>query len=513
MSTIKRSVLTKGRRTGVVVASPGQIPVDDDGLEDIEAFWNSEQQQEPSGDGKDEYEGKKKQKLTRQEIGDPKYDEHGVTTKDMSAEEKEKYYSLAEKVLVRQRKQQLRGVLSPGAQSVGTEMTEVSAVTMGNISVASPEIVGGDDVNEDSKKTGQRLSDAKSPAGSFGVGSVTSPMTPGDNSVSMSISNSFMSNKTEGKSKKLDTLLENDEDDEGKDDDLISSQKVDNTPTSSGKSINDQPDFYIDADHNNDDDNDNDFDYGADVESKQDDHFEQKSLVGENEDDSFTNKRGKRSPKDLREPTVASEDEESSYEKRKKKKQRSLTKKRKKQKGSRAGSVSFSSPMSVYLPAGPREFEDVPVSDFKRDNSSDDEEEGVRRSKRARFTPLQFWKNERVVYGPNEDPTIFGNMPIIATVQQALPTPMKRIVKAKPGKKKNISGDEVKANAAQKVIKQKKFDKRKLNKNYNYVKGEYANIWDEGSREFSNISEFAIILICNLSFLTNLLIDIVTSQR
>jgi centromere protein C len=86
--------------------------------------------------------------------------------------------------------------------------------------------------------------------------------------------------------------------------------------------------------------------------------------------------------------------------------------------------VTYSSPMGY--PAGNREYEFVPVSDFKESPK----DKNVRRSRRARTKPLAFWKNERPFYEAHNETGILGeamgNMPVVTAFIAAQPTPYKK---------------------------------------------------------------------------------------
>jgi len=76
---------------------------------------------------------------------------------------------------------------------------------------------------------------------------------------------------------------------------------------------------------------------------------------------------------------------------------------------------------------GNREYETIPVSDFQDDEDNYDDEGNVRRSKRARFKPLEYWRNEKLVYEAHHETGVLGqalgHMPIVSGVVRALPTP------------------------------------------------------------------------------------------
>ena len=479
--------VTKGRRTGVVMASPGKVPLDEGGMEDIDTFWNSEkvQQQEESTSNESssiEKGGKKRENLEKKEEEneeEPNFDV-GVSIQRKIGN-KARYTALARRVLERQARQLDRGALSPSAQSVGTEVTELSATSMTGVSVDSPqvEVIGG---TPTSTRYVKRTSDATADdmeVLSPGAASLMSPITPGEASTSViSEGNSFLQQK----SKKLDTLLENDEEE--------INRKDDDSKPPSKESV----DFGRgDGDHF---DYDNDDEDGYGVEDYDDDGGGEDQVVQDEADESNVEVsivEDEETPQKVR-------DQRAREERKALKTKQMKAKKKKRKTASGSGSVvSFSSPMSVHLPAGPREYDNVPVSDFNKDDDSDYENTGSRRSKRARFAPLQFWKNEKVVYGPNDNPSTFGNMPVVTTIQQALPTPMKKIHRAKPGKKilvQNLSDDDERP--SEKSTKQKKFDKRKLNKQLNYVKGDTVTVWDEGSREFSEQSRYLYNYLCSV---------------
>lgn len=71
--------------------------------------------------------------------------------------------------------------------------------------------------------------------------------------------------------------------------------------------------------------------------------------------------------------------------------------------------------------------------DHYKDNHSEDEERGLRRSKRAKFPPLKWWKNERLIFESGDKRESFAglslqadiDMPVVTKVVAALPTPAK----------------------------------------------------------------------------------------
>lgn len=133
-------------------------------------------------------------------------------------------------------------------------------------------------------------------------------------------------------------------------------------------------------------------------------------------------------------------------------------------------------------PVGNRQMNPVPVSDYK-----ESPEVGKRRSRRMRVKPLAYWKNERVVYGPHSEAGKLGDemgcMPVPMSVLTALPTPrrQRKPATSQPGSKKGRP-----PHRAGIIENEKPFDDSRLRKKYNYMDGEYAQIWDEGLEDASN---------------------------
>jgi hypothetical protein len=136
-----------------------------------------------------------------------------------------------------------------------------------------------------------------------------------------------------------------------------------------------------------------------------------------------------------------------------------------------------------------REYRTIPAEEFE---DHDEAPDGVRRSKRRRFRPLQFWKNEKIVYEPNREEgdlaEIFGDMPMVAGVQQAEPTPYKkRSIIRKIDKRESNDSDENGDDSKRKGDKiakkrdndEKPFDSSKLRKKYDIEDGDTAPIWWE----------------------------------
>jgi len=177
------------------------------------------------------------------------------------------------------------------------------------------------------------------------------------------------------------------------------------------------------------------------------------------------------------------------------------TKKSKKGKNVKSKVVKWSTPNGHEgIPAANREYATVPVSDYKNSPSEDPTSRtpggsSLRRSRRARFEPISWWKNERLVYGPqNEEGYLgeaMGDMPIVTHVNKALPTPYKEVKRerkppaeaAAGGKRggKKRSGEE----AIMRVEDMPQFDDKALRKKYKktFSEGESGSVWSETFEE------------------------------
>ena len=87
------------------------------------------------------------------------------------------------------------------------------------------------------------------------------------------------------------------------------------------------------------------------------------------------------------------------------------------------------------IPVANRDYKAVPVDEFRETNDDDDNDDDggngtVRRSRRTKFKPLAFWKNERLIYEPHDEEGLLGekmgDMPVVTKVVSALPTPYKK---------------------------------------------------------------------------------------
>jgi centromere protein C len=146
---------------------------------------------------------------------------------------------------------------------------------------------------------------------------------------------------------------------------------------------------------------------------------------------------------------------------------------------------------TTFSPKGmplPRTMVTVPVSDYKT-NTPDDKD--VRRSKRARTKPLEFWRGEKVQYGPNDfgdDYDGVTNMPIVVGFAKAGPTPYKKR-KAPPQKKKvNEPLAKKSKSAGDDIDAMEPLDPSTLRVGYDFNPTKNAAVWDERYQESRDMS-------------------------
>ena len=124
--------------------------------------------------------------------------------------------------------------------------------------------------------------------------------------------------------------------------------------------------------------------------------------------------------------------------------------------------------------AADRDYETIPLDSIEM-SEDDEDRNGLRRSRRRRFRPVEFWKNERPAYGANTMSgtlaEIYGDMPMVTGIIKAKPTPYKKIVF-----QRKVDDDEAEGKRNKKKTKNKKtkamveneeeevFDSRKLQK-------------------------------------------------
>jgi hypothetical protein len=146
---------------------------------------------------------------------------------------------------------------------------------------------------------------------------------------------------------------------------------------------------------------------------------------------------------------------------------------------------------SKGIQTGPRKFQVVPVTNIKDVSVLHDG--NVRRSQRAQIRPLEFWKNERYVYGPNEfDPKdgYIGvlSMPVPIGVSIAQPTPYKKRKHTAPKASSGGGAKKSKQTVAASPEKES-FDSIKLRKKFEYFDGDQARAWDDNVDESMEMSK------------------------
>ncbi|GMI38396.1 hypothetical protein TrCOL_g1130 [Triparma columacea] len=117
------------------------------------------------------------------------------------------------------------------------------------------------------------------------------------------------------------------------------------------------------------------------------------------------------------------------------------------------------------------------------EDSPEPESDGVRRSKRMRFAPLKFWKNERIVVKPDinmdgDDALEYNDesVPVMTKVVGVL-----HAVES-PKKKKGLARNPLGLKGRRPV----KFDAEKLPEGVIYSDADKAVVWDEGEGEYRN---------------------------
>ena len=152
------------------------------------------------------------------------------------------------------------------------------------------------------------------------------------------------------------------------------------------------------------------------------------------------------------------------------------------------------------IPIGNRQYQRIPIVEQSPDDAGD-----LRRSRRSKQKPLQFWRNERVEYGPAEDDDfveVIGDMPLPKAVMRAQDTPYRKRKatgksSATQNKKKN---GQRRASIATSDANDDDivFDYSKLKKKYkgNLLESETANVWDDGVDELNDLSRFRVMIFC-----------------
>lgn len=132
------------------------------------------------------------------------------------------------------------------------------------------------------------------------------------------------------------------------------------------------------------------------------------------------------------------------------------------------------------IPIGNRDYETVPIGALVEGSP---EEDGPRRSNRAKVKPLEYWRGEKMEFGAHREEgqlaEAFGNMPVVTGVQKALPTPYrkrKQTAEKSGGKKKS---GKPRLSSAKGAADEEEFDSKKLRRMYKYLDGQEAYLHDE----------------------------------
>jgi centromere protein C len=142
---------------------------------------------------------------------------------------------------------------------------------------------------------------------------------------------------------------------------------------------------------------------------------------------------------------------------------------------------------------GPRTFTKIPLSDLKADSPEDTT---VRRSKRARTAPLEFWRGEKPVFGGNDFGDEFDgltNMPMIVAIEKPDPTPYKKRkieTNTKRGNKTKVKRTVDDDDTPVVISSEEPFDSADLRRKLPVNDGKVAHLWDERFQETRGISKF-----------------------
>ncbi len=295
-------------------------------------------------------------------------------------------------------------------------------------------------------------------------------------------------------------------------------------------------DYQVSNGHDDDDDDDDDDGVGFQLAS---DHDDEVSVGGEKEisdveDDKIhqtesetSDVDGDSSSKLSSENGSANEDTRSNSIKKKKKtgKRRKLPTTPRTHTRTSKKRVSFGPGQQVSN----RNYKQIPVSEFEDEDDEEDDNSNVRRSKRRKFPPLAFWKNERVVYEANNETganaEIFGEMPVVAGILTAEPTPYKKRKVTRTHLSRNDDdNEESQKQKAKTDYRMKPYNSSKLRKvssfynsycttifknsimipsiftfvsqsvikikKYNFDDGQFMNIWNEAIGEVEERSKY-----------------------
>lgn len=145
------------------------------------------------------------------------------------------------------------------------------------------------------------------------------------------------------------------------------------------------------------------------------------------------------------------------------------------------------------IPIANRDYDRIPIVE-----PSPGDNGGVRRSRRAKTSPLEFWRNEKVEYGPADDELAeeVGDMPVPKAIVRALDTPYRKRKEPKskaPAKSKKAKGKKRSSRDADDDDDEdnETFDATKLKRKFKdrLLAGETANVWDDGNDDLNDLSK------------------------
>jgi centromere protein C len=246
---------------------------------------------------------------------------------------------------------------------------------------------------------------------------------------------------------------------------------------------------FPNTNHDDDDDNNEDPDFGARYDDDDVDKNEKSmSRSGKRSEDSSQKMQAKKGrKKKLPKPQSIHDDSESEV---------TPEPKRKPKKKFNPFKTTFS-PKGM---PGPRTFTTIPLSDLKEDPPDDTM---LRRSKRARLPPLEYWRGEKPVLAGNDFGEEFDgvkNMPVVVGIVRPDPTPYKKrkVVPMMKQNKKNTTqrrhelDDE---DAPTMIPAEEPFDASELRKKFHIKKGKTAQLWDEQTEQVNEISKSFCVAI------------------
>ena len=154
---------------------------------------------------------------------------------------------------------------------------------------------------------------------------------------------------------------------------------------------------------------------------------------------------------------------------------------------------------------GPRTYTQIPLSDLKADTPDDTQ---VRRSKRVRLPPLEFWRGEKPIFGGNDFGDEFDgvkNMPVVVGIAKPDPTPYKKrkVVPAVSNpKKKGVDPRRGYNDGSGPVMiaADEPFDSTALRQKLPVNDGKVAHLWDERFQEARGISTLLVASFSSFKF-------------